>query len=157
MRAVLSTMRGALANDRAALEHVACTAEDPLVVGNAISALGRTRSPEACDHLRGFLDDARPRVRHEAIRALASCGAEQMSTELASLAQGADETAALLSIQALGAIGDEKARRCLEQIAMSDGGSPARRSFARHELAKARGSLVVSKRAELPLPKRVPR
>ncbi|MBL8895984.1 MAG: HEAT repeat domain-containing protein [Planctomycetes bacterium] len=154
---MLSTMRGALANDRAALEHIASTDKNPLVVGNAIAALGRARSPEACAHLRGFLDDNRPRVRHEAIRALASCGAQRISTELASQARGSDETAALLSIQALGAIGDEEARRSLEEIASADGGSPTRRFFARHELAKIRGSLAVIRCTDPGPPESAPR
>lgn len=114
----------------------ALSAEDPLVVGNAIRALARLGR---CDdeRLLGFIDDRRPRVRQELVLALGETRLLGSVALLVGRYEHADDSIRPLIVRSLGSIGGDEARRFLCTIRDDPSATPLERELAavglRHE------------------------
>jgi HEAT repeat protein len=117
------------------LRRAALESPDPLVVGNALRALGRLRAVAGDAELVALLDDPRARVRHETIVALGHSGEASAVPRLAPVLEGEDPAARQLALQALGRLDDPAARAVLEGYAPRD---TAEEPFLRQALAASR-------------------
>lgn len=95
------------------LRQLALQAEDPLVAGQAIQALGRLGLFGNDPAYLRLLDDPRTRVRHETVRALGGCGDASATAILTPLLAEPDDTTRALAIQALGRLPGRGARESL--------------------------------------------
>jgi len=117
------------------LRRLALESPDPLVSGNAIRALGRLGRGGSDAGLGAFLADPRPRVRQEAVVALGASRDPAAVPLLEPLARaGTDPTLRALALQALGRIGDDRARRQLESVLQDPATNETDRAFARAAL-----------------------
>ena len=114
----------------------ALSAEDPLVVGNAMRALARLGRFDD-ERLLGLIDDPRPRVRQELILALGDARLLGSVALLVGRYGGADESIRPLIVRSLGSIGGDEARRFLCTIRDDPSATPLERELAavglRHE------------------------
>lgn len=133
VQAVFQACRAATAEDVASLRSAANRSPDPLVVSNAVQALGRLGELRAGDPLTALLSDPRERVRHETVRALGATADPDAVALLVPLLESQDGTLRHLTIQALGFIGTEEARAALEAFAPGD---DVERAFVRSALAR---------------------
>jgi hypothetical protein len=132
MREVILFCREAGGNDLASVRKMAFESDDPLVAGNAIKALGRLEKIRHGDELMALLEDPRPRVRHETIRALCAPGRYTSIAKLVELLETErDPTARVLAIQGLGRIGGRRAEKALREICDDPRTSETERLFAR--------------------------
>jgi len=133
VRLVVGFCADAGAEDLAALRHAALHSENPLVVGNAVKALGRLKAVMGDDELLALLDDERPRVRDDTVVALGNSADPRATTLLVPLLGAEGRAQRTLVIQALGKIGTEEARAALEQFAPR--ATDTERAFLRQALA----------------------
>jgi HEAT repeat protein len=117
------------------LRRLALESPDPLVSGNAIRALGRLGRAGPADGLGALLADPRPRVRQEAVVALGASRDPAAVPLLEPLARdAADPTLRALALQALGRIGDQRARRHRESVLQDPRANETDRAFAKAAL-----------------------
>jgi HEAT repeat protein len=122
--------------DIAALRHAATKSDDPLVVGNALRALGRLGAFAGDAELEALLADERQRVRQEAVIALGYSGSAGAVERLVPLAEERDPMLRPLVLQALGRLGGEQARAVLKSVLSDASSSEAERALAREGLAR---------------------
>ncbi len=139
VREVYHYARNAEPENIATLRHLALRSADPLVAGNAIGALGRLGGISDDDEVVALAEDSRPRVRHEAVRALGVGGDREVVGRLVELADNDDATTAALAIEALGRLGGEAAKRKLRGVLVSADASALAKAFARQALRTAEG------------------
>lgn len=96
------------------------TAEQPLVVGNAVRALGRLGLFTAGSKYAKFLDDERPKVRQESVRAMGVSGDDGAIPYLERVLASGDTALRRLAIAALGEIGGAGAIEALERVEAAD-------------------------------------
>lgn len=113
LRAFKRRCDAATSSDAAWLRQLALNAEDPLVAGQAIQALGRLGLFGNDGAYLALIDDPRSRVRHESVRALGGCGDEIVAGVLTPLLIESDATMRALAIQALGRLPGREAREAL--------------------------------------------
>jgi HEAT repeat protein len=111
----------------------AAGAEDPLVAGNALRALGRLGE---LDGVR-YLDDPRLRVRQEAVVSLGLSGKTEAVAHLERALSSCEPEVRPLAIQALGRISAPEARSLLEGWLATPDASEVERAFARQALSAA--------------------
>ena len=111
MQSVLALGRNAGAGEIEGLVELATHAEDPLVAGTAIAALGRLGAFRATPALVPLLDDPRPRIRQEALVAAGASGDRRFVALLVARLGSVGVTP--LVIQALGRLGGAAAREAL--------------------------------------------
>lgn len=135
VRDVLRITGRATSADQPALRDAALHAEDPLVAGNALKALGRMERFSSDTALLAMTRDSRLRVRQDAIQACGLDGRPESipSLELA-LADG-DESVRPLVLEALGRIGGPAARAILLRIAEDPLSTTTEHVFARSALS----------------------
>ena len=92
------------------LWQLALGAENPMVAGNAVRALGRLGELRNDARLDALLRDVRSRVRQEAVLALGRSRDPLVVQQLADLLPSADASMRPLVIRALGELGGERAR-----------------------------------------------
>ena len=88
--------------------------EEPLVVGNAIRALGRLGLVTQRSKYAALVEDPRQRVRHEAVRAFGESGDPAALATLVPLLKSEDDVTRQLGLQAIGAIGGSDALSALD-------------------------------------------
>lgn len=120
------------------LRRLARTSRNALVVGNAVRALGRLRALTGDDELMELLDDARPRVRQEMVRALGRSSDRSLVPRLAKIVEEGDRELSPLATQALGRLGGQEARECLTALLDNESTSATVRVFARAALKASR-------------------
>lgn len=120
--------------DIAALREAALTAQDPLVAGNAVRALGRLRVVARDPQLAALVHDPRSRVRDETIIALGECGDRAASDTLATLAADPDPKVRVLALRSLGRLGGERAEEVARGVLAGTDASREERAFARAAL-----------------------
>ncbi|MEW6747827.1 MAG: HEAT repeat domain-containing protein [Planctomycetota bacterium] len=151
VREVLRIERDAGQDDVPLLREMASLSEDPLVVGNAIRALGRLCAVSQDSALLALLDDPRCRVKQELVVALGRSGDPSALPRLLSLLEQDDPGLRPLVIQALGRLGDKRAEEPLRAIAHDSQSTNTDRVFAREalrcikELATPRRTVVESR------------
>ncbi len=136
VRTVTRFCRAAQQSDVDALRYAATRSPDPLVVGNALRALGRLGAFAGDAELEALLTDERQRVRQEAVIALGYSGSASAVERLAPLAEERDPLLRPLVLQALGRLGGEHARIVLESVLSDERSSEAERALAREGLAR---------------------
>lgn len=134
VRAVVHACRDASTADVAELQAAALESPDPLVVANAVRALGRLGAFASDERLRALLDDPRPRVRQEAVLAVGSSGGSGAVELLLERLRSAEPGAAPLVLAALGELGDTRARDAVARAATDPGRTTVERAFARSAL-----------------------
>jgi HEAT repeat protein len=113
MRAVISDFARAGADRVPELVRVAKTADDPLVAGNALRALGRLQA--ACkQELFALIDDPRERVRQELVVALGESADRAATDALVHALASPDATLRRLAIHALRQCGGDASARALQ-------------------------------------------
>jgi HEAT repeat protein len=113
-------------------------ADDPLVAGNAVRALGRLGASPADGTMEDLLRDARPRVRQEAVVALGLARDERAVAVLERVLEEGEPDLGPLAIQALGQIGGLRARSVLERRLEDPSTTDVERVFARRALEEWR-------------------
>jgi HEAT repeat protein len=137
VRTVTRFCRKAGEGDVAALRYAATKSDDPLVVGNALRALGRLGAFAGDAELEALLTDERQRVRQEAVIALGYSGSGAAAVErLVPLVEERDPMLRPLALQALGRLGGEQARDVLKSVLSDERSSEAERALAREGLAR---------------------
>ncbi len=137
VRTVTRFCRKAGEGDVAALRYAATKSADPLVVGNALRALGRLGAFAGDAELEALLTDERQRVRQEAVIALGYSGSGAAAVEqLVPLVEERDPMLRPLVLQALGRLGGEQARDVLKSVLSDERSSEAERALAREGLAR---------------------
>jgi HEAT repeat protein len=91
LRAFVRALEAAGPQDAPRLRRIALVAADPLVAGNALRALGRLDLVAADPELLRMLDDPRPRLRQEVVRALACSADPGARARLDELARSAED------------------------------------------------------------------
>ena len=134
VREVLHITREATAEDRSTLVDAALHAVDPLVVGNAVLALGRLKAFSSDAALLELVSDLRLRVRQDAVRACGLDGRDAALPQLQRALELGDASVRPLVLEALGRIGGTKARALLETVADDRTASKTDRVFARAAL-----------------------
>lgn len=134
VREVLRITREATGADRQALVQAALHAEDALVAGNAILALGRLGAFSSSADLLGLLTDSRLRVRQDAAKACGLDGRVEALPYLEQALEARDEMVRPLVIKTLGMIGGDRARELLERAQADPLASKTDRVFARAAL-----------------------
>jgi len=130
VREVVQFCRNAGRGDVAGLRHVALRSPDPLVVGNALSALGRLGALVGDGELCALLGDPRIRVRQEAIVALGKSSDASVVVLLTPFLEQSDPKLRPLVIQALGRLDCAAARAALEGYASgATGATEQERAF----------------------------
>ncbi|MEW6744023.1 MAG: HEAT repeat domain-containing protein [Planctomycetota bacterium] len=150
-RAVVRFTESADHGDRDTLRRMALGSENPLVAGNAVRALGRLQAVVSDGALLALIEDPRPRVRQEVVRALGASGdrsavpylAQVMEETDAALNDGTDATLRCLAIQALGRLGGREAHALVAAIASDPDASNAERTFAKAALKALEGESEV--------------
>lgn len=130
VRALRAELRAAGVEDASRPEVLARHAADPLVAGNALRAMGRLGMATADRALGELVDDARPRVRQEAIVACGESGDRRHVPRLLQVLHGADEVERALAIRALGRLGGPEAARALFEVERDPEQSETARVFA---------------------------
>lgn len=136
VRAVLRLTRGATAGDRPALLDAALNAEDPLVAGNAVKALGRLKAFASDPVLLALTTDPRLRVRQDAVIACGLDGGAEAIPYLEEAFAEGDTSLQPLIVNALGKIGGAAATKLLERVAADPEVSQTDRVFARAALVR---------------------
>ena len=113
-------------------------ADDALVAGNAVRALGRLGASPADGTMEDLLRDARPRVRQEAVVALGLARDERAVAVLERVLEEGESDLGPLAIQALGQIGGLRARSVLERRLEDPSTTDVERVFARRALEELR-------------------
>ncbi|MFT5051537.1 MAG: hypothetical protein ACI8QZ_002956 [Chlamydiales bacterium] len=131
-REVVAFARSAGLGEVASLERM-LEVDQPLVVGNAVRALGRLGLFTPGSKYVRLLTDERVRVRQESVRALGLCGDPAAVVELEQVLASGSNDERRLAIEALGELGGPAARAALESIEPAD---PTERAF--HERAMGR-------------------
>ena len=144
VREVLRLTRGATSSDRPALLHAALTAEDPLVAGNAVKALGRLKILASDPTLLDLIADPRRRVRQDAVIACGLDGSDVAIPYLEKAFAKGDASLQPLIIDALGKIGGPAASELIQRIGSDPQASQTDRVFARAALDRMRSSHIVS-------------
>ena len=139
VREVLRLTRGATSEGLPALRDAALTAEDPLVAGNAVKALGRLGAFNTDAELLALIADPRERVRQDAAMACGLDGRPEAVPHLARVLEEADATLRPLALEALGRIGGAEARQLVEEVVADPGSSATERVFARAALERMTG------------------
>lgn len=116
------------------LRQLALSAEDPLVAGQAVQALGRLGLFRPEPELLGLLDDPRPRVAQEALRALGLCDDPDAVQHVAPHLADPDPSRRALAIQALGRLPGDAARAALESYQRDGEPGDIERAFLRAAL-----------------------
>ncbi len=150
LRAVVRYCRAADSSDATRLQDAALESEDPLVVGNAIRALGRLGLARGDTRIPDLLDDPRPRVRQEAVIAMGRSGDPAVVEDLAPLIKSEDSTLRTLALQALGRLGGLRAQALVKEILADSASTTSDRAFARAALSSS-GSPLVSSNGTIPL------
>ena len=119
------------------LRSVALSSDDPLVVGNALRALGRLHAVAKDPELIALVGDERPRVRQEVVVALGNSGYPPVVGDLLPLLDRGDAALRPLVLDALGRVGGTKARERLTEVLEDSSTSSIDRTFARAALARA--------------------
>ncbi|MCP3915267.1 MAG: hypothetical protein GY711_06910 [bacterium] len=140
VREVIRYCRSAGPERAAHLRSAALASDDPLVVGNAVRALGRLGVFASDVELARLLDDPRQRVRQEAIRALGASGDATDLPRLSSILNKRDPTLGPLAIEAIGRLRDGAGRELLESLCRGTRLSDVERTFASTVLAAMRDS-----------------
>jgi hypothetical protein len=135
LRVVLAKFEEAGDKDIHSLSTLTATAEDPLLVGNALRTLSRLDPNVAREQSRRLLDDERPRVRQEAIVALGLAGDPASVADMERVLSNGSQTERSLAFQALGRILDNNSRRILERELNSTKLTPVEDVFARQALS----------------------
>ena len=138
VREVLRLTKEATAANHSALREAALHAQDALVAGNAIKALGRLRLFSADPDLLALIADPRPRVRQDAVAACSLDGRSAAIPGLEKALTTGDAALRPLVLEALGRIGGSAARGLLERVAGDSGSSVTDRVFAHAALARVR-------------------
>ena len=137
VREVVRLLDAARVSDRAILTDIALRAQDALVCGNAIRALGRLEAFCSDAELLALMNDARMRVRQDAVVASGLDGGVESIPFLERVLQGEDATLRTLAIEALGQIGGDQAERLV--LTLLDGPtSKTEQVFARVALERMR-------------------
>ena len=139
VREVLRITKAAGTRDVPALRHAALHAEDALVVGNAVKALGRLRAFAADAELLALTADDRLRVRQNAVVACGLDGDAAAIPHLERALAAGEASLRPLVLEALGRIGGPQALALVERIAVDPAVSQIDRVFARVALAKMPG------------------
>lgn len=139
VREVLRLTRGATAEGLPALRDAALNAEDPLVAGNAVKAIGRLGAFNTDAELLALIADPRERVRQDAAMACGLDGRPEAVPHLARVLEEADATLRPLALEALGRIGSAEARELVERVVADPGSSATERVFARAALERMTG------------------
>jgi len=140
VREVLRFTREATGDDLPTLRDMALRAEDPLVAGNAIRALGRMGAVAEDPKLVALIEDTRQRVRQEIVVALGLSGSASAVPLLAGVLESTGERSAdddslrLLAVRALGYIGGERAHDILAAVRDDPNATKAERVFAEEAL-----------------------
>jgi len=132
VRDLVRFCRGATSEHVPELRRVALSSGDPLVVGNALRALGRLHAVAKDPELIALVGDERPRVRQEVVVALGNSGYPPVVGDLVPLLDRDDPTLRPLVIHALGCLGGERARAALSTVLDDPRATAADRAFARH-------------------------
>jgi len=135
VRQVLALTRSADSGSIPVLRHMALESADPLVVGNALRALGRLKAVSRDPALAGLIRDPRIRVRQESIMALGESADPKAVEALSPLVGEHDPRIRPLVIHALGRIGGEKARGLVEGVLEDVRATPQELAFARKALS----------------------
>lgn len=130
VRDVLRITRSATSSDRAALRDAALHAFDPLVAGNAAKALGRLREFSADADLLALIEDPRPRVRQDAVKACGLDGGAAATPGLQRALATGDPNLRPLVLEALGKIGGPTARALVARVAADRDATATDRVFA---------------------------
>jgi hypothetical protein len=130
VREVVQAARTAPRSAAASLRDRALTSPDPLVVGNALRALGAQNLVVRDPALVSLLDDRRPRVRQEVVIALGQSGDPAAVELLAPRLASDDDMLRSLVIQALGRLPGEQAHTLVTSIADDPSASSTDRAFA---------------------------
>ena len=117
VREVVRFCRDAGRGDLAGLRFAALTSPDPLVVGNALGALGLLRAVAGDRELCALLGDPRLRVRQELVVALGKSGDPSVVELLTPCLERSEPQLRPLVIQALGRLDCADARAALEGYA----------------------------------------
>lgn len=150
VRELLVATRAAGDADRGELRRAALESSDPMVVGNALRALGRLDAVVGDVELLGLAADARPRVRQEFVRALGASGDDRALELLADFLSSVDPTERVLAVQALGGLEGSGARALLGGVLESSASSELERAFASQALAGPATRRAVVKSADIP-------
>jgi len=118
-REVVAFARAAGLTEVASLERM-LEVDQPLVVGNAVRALGRLGLFTPDSKYSSFLKDGRPRVRQESVRALGLCGDPAAVPRLEQIVTSGTSDERRLALEALGELGGAAARSALERIVPVD-------------------------------------
>ena len=137
VREVITYARGAGPAQIDTLRKMALESKDPIVVGNALRALGRLHSIANDAELLALVDDERPRVREEAVRALGLSNDDSVVPVLADVLKEDDRDLRVLCIRSLGHIGGEQASALLADIRDDAASTEMERVFVRQALAEA--------------------
>lgn len=139
VREVLRRTKAAGPKDLPVLRDAALNAKDPLVVGNAVKALGRLGVFNGDADLLALTADDRLRVRQDAVMACGLDGGAAAVPYLERVLATGEASLRPLVMEALGMIGGPAARELVQRVAADVAASRTDRVFALASLQRMRG------------------